>query len=207
MKDRYIVAITGASGAIYGVRLVEVLSKAECEIHLTITEAAAKVISHELMVPLDLENEEEVKRFFGNNVIYYHYNQLESPIASGSYKTNGMIVVPCSVGALGRIASGISNNLVERAADVMLKERRKLILVPRETPFSSIHLENMLRLSNAGAVILPAIPGFYHHPRSIDDQVDFVVSRILDHLGIDNQLIKRYGELSKLQSKSNIFED
>jgi len=89
----------------------------------------------------------------------------------------------------------------------MLKERRKLILVPRETPFSSIHLENMLRLSNAGAVILPAIPGFYHHPRSIDDQVDFVVSRILDHLGIDNQLIKRYGELSKLQSKSNIFED
>ena len=207
MKDRYIVAITGASGAIYGVRLVEVLSKAECEIHLTITEAAAKVIAHELMVSLDLENEEEVKRFFGNNVIYYHYNQLESPIASGSYKTNGMIVVPCSVGALGRIASGISNNLVERAADVMLKERRKLILVPRETPFSSIHLENMLRLSNAGAVILPAIPGFYHHPRSIDDQVDFVVSRILDHLGIDNQLIKRYGELSKLQSKSNIFED
>lgn len=182
----FIVAITGASGAIYAKRLLEILCKKNYKIHLTLTENSVKVIEKELDKHLDLQNGKEVLNFFcpskSKNIVYHHFKKLDAPIASGSYKTDGMVIVPCSMGTLGRIANGISSNLIERAADVILKERRKLILVPRETPFSSIHLENMLKLSNTGAIILPASPGFYQKPKTIDDQVDFIINRILSHL-------------------------
>ena len=128
---------------------------------------------------------------------------IDAPIASGSFQCGGMVVAPCSMGTLGRIAGGISGSLIERAADVMLKERRKLILVPRETPLNAIHLENMLRLSHAGAVILPAMPGFYHCPERVSELVDFIVARILDHLEVPNDLIKRYGgqELAEAEGR------
>src|SRR3972149_1107776 len=136
MRKRFVIAMTGASGQIYGKRLLDALNRTDCEVYLTLTEAAAKVIAHELMVPLDLRNEEEVIAFFGGkNIKYCHYTEFESPPASGSFKIDAMAIVPCSVGTLGRIASGAASNLVERAAGVWLKERRKLILLPRETPF------------------------------------------------------------------------
>ena len=131
------------------------------------------------------------------NVEVHHYKDLEVSIASGSYRHDGMVVCPCSGGTLGRIACGASSNLIERAADVCLKERRRLILVPRETPLSDIHLENMLRLSRAGATILPASPGFYSRGDTVERLVDFVVSRVLDHLGVENTLMERYGEPSR----------
>lgn len=128
------------------------------------------------------------------NVHYNHYKDLEVPIASGSYRTDGMAIVPCSGGTLGRIACGASSNLIERAAEVCLKERRRLILVPRETPYSEIMIENMLRVTRAGAMVLPASPGFYSGETRIEQVIDFIVSRVLDHLGVENTLIGRYGE-------------
>ncbi len=195
---RFVCAITGASGVIYGKRLLEVISSHNYEIFLTVSESALKVMNHELMIDFDLRNEGEVMGgLLGEekeNVTYFHYQDVAAPIASGSFKTNGMVIVPCSMGTLGRIASGISSNLIERAADVMLKERRPLVVVPRETPYSAIHLRNMLELTDAGAIVLPASPGFYSQNESIQDIVDFVVSRALDHIGIPNNLMSRYGE-------------
>jgi len=195
---RFVVALTGGSGAVYGRRLLEVLANTGATVHLTLSEAAAKVIAHELAISLDLTDGPAVVRsLLGNetsNVTVHHYKDLEVPIASGSYKTDGMVVCPCSGGTLGRIACGASSNLIERAADVCLKERRKLILVPRETPLSLIHLENMVRLTHAGAIILPASPGFYSRSDSVNRLVDFVISRILDQLGVENTLMQRYGE-------------
>ncbi len=128
------------------------------------------------------------------NVQHHHYKDLEVSIASGSYKTDGMAIVPCSGGTLGRISCGASSNLIERAAEVCLKERRKLILVPRETPYSEIMIENMLRVTRAGGMILPASPGFYAGETRIEQAIDFIVSRVLDHLGVENTLMQRYGE-------------
>ena len=201
MTDRLIVAMTGGSGAAYARRLLERLLKAEAdeppEIHLTVSEAAGKVIEQELQVPVDVTSEESVRAVLcpnvGERVSVHYYKDVAAPPASGSFRVRGMVIVPCSMGTIGRIASGCSSNLIERAADVCLKERRKLILVPRETPYSQIHLENMLRLTQAGAIVLPASPGLYHHPRGVMDLVDFVVDRILDHIGYPHLVGKRYG--------------
>jgi 4-hydroxy-3-polyprenylbenzoate decarboxylase len=165
---------------------------------LTVSGPASRVIAHELRLELDLSDGASVIRALlgrdAANVAWHPAGDFETPIASGSYRHDGMAVVPCSMGTLGRIATGCSTSLVERAADVCLKERRRLVVVPREMPYSEIHLENMLRLTRAGAIVLPASPGFYSRSDSVEQLVDFVVSRILDHLGVDNDLMRRYGE-------------
>ena len=181
-----IVAITGASGACYGVRLLEVLVAQNLEPYVVVSPAGRQVMSVELGSG-DLKDhlgaagwrEEDVRDF-------------TSPLASGSFQTQGMVIVPCSTGTLGSIANGISSNLIHRAAEVSLKERRPLILVPRETPLSQIALKNMLTLSQAGAQIVPASPGFYHGPASIQDLVDFVVGRVLDGMKIPHNLTRRW---------------
>jgi len=181
---RLIVAITGASGVIYGKRLLEVLREKNVETHLIISRAAEKVIEHELEIAKgDLE---ELANY------PYDVDDLSAPFVSGSFKTDGMIIIPCSMKTLAGIAHGYSDNLVLRAADVTLKEKRKLVLVPRETPFNVIHLRNMLALAEQGVVIVPAMPAYYHKPKGINDLVDFVVGKVLDLLGIDHTLYKRW---------------
>ena len=193
-------AITGASGVQYGLRLLVCLVKANCRVHLLMSNAAAIVANTETQLQMPQEMNAQ-QRFFDEytsavdgQITLYAKDDWFSPVASGSASPSSMVVCPCSGGSLSAIASGASNNLIERAADVALKERRKLILVPRETPYSEIHLENMLKLTRMGAVILPASPGFYQNPNNIDDLIDFVVARILDQLGIDNGLLARWGE-------------
>ena len=194
---RLIVGITGASAGVYGVRLLEVLTQHEdIEVHLTISASGVRALSEELQIEIDLDNF-ELKSLIGISsprVVYHHESDIAAPIASGSFRTEGMIVVPCSMGSLASIASGISRNLIQRAADVCIKEKRKLVLVPRETPLSPIHLENMLKLSHMGVCILPAMPGFYHFPKDVDDLLNFVVTKILDQFGIDTKLIQRWKE-------------
>jgi flavin prenyltransferase len=226
MRD-VVVAITGASGAIYAVRLLEVLVAAGRTVHVTMSPAATQVFQHELGMTLDLERfdprqllpKDELladdsplkflrggappslhnssvfsdSEIFSGQLIYHRYRDYNSGIASGSFLTDGMVVCPCSGGTLAAIATGQSQNLIHRAADVHLKERRKLILMTRETPLSSIALDNMKRLSDLGVVILPASPGFYHQPRSMQDLVDFVVARICDQLGVRHELVRRWG--------------
>jgi len=191
---KLIIAITGASGVIYAKRLLEILSQKDYFIHLTISEAGAVIIQDELDIEINLEDfkSEFLTGFPADNIIYHHFSDIKAPISSGSYKTDGMIIVPCSMNTLGAIAAGIANNLIHRAADVCIKENRKLVLAPRETPLSSIHLENMLKLSQMGVCILPAMPGFYHKPQTIDEQVDFIVCKILDGFEIENNLIRRW---------------
>ena len=196
------VGLTGASGLIYGLRLIEELLAAGVRVWVLYTKAAVIVAHQELELEWSARPEELQAWFLA------HYptraGQLKvfgreawfAPVASGSYPADAMVVVPCTMGALAAIAQGMSDNLLERAADVMLKERRKLILVPREMPFSLIHLENMTRLAQAGATIMPPNPGFYHHPQAIGDLVDFVVARLLDHLGVKHRLLARWGEES-----------
>lgn len=193
------IAFTGASGAPYGLRLVECLLRANCVVHLMISAAARVVLTqeHGLKLPGAPEACEQILTAKFNaepgQLRVYGKEQWFSPVASGSGAPKKMVICPCSTGTLAAVATGMSNNLIERAADVVLKERGKLILVPRETPFNSIHLEHMLKLSNLGAVIMPAAPGFYHEPKSIDDLVDFMVARILDHLEIEHHLSSRWG--------------
>lgn len=195
-----IIAMTGASGTAYGLRLLETLLKSGCPVYLLVSKAAHMVLAME--TPLDVPSRPaDMQRFFTE-----HYNVDKSlltvfsredwtaPIASGSHRAQHMVVCPCTTGTLAAIANGNSDNLMERAADVMLKEQRKLIVVVRETPLSVIHLENMLKLAKAGATILPANPGFYHQPEVIEDLVDFIVARILDHIGIEHELLPRWGE-------------
>jgi len=195
---RYVLAITGASGSAYGRRMLEVLAETGAEIHLTVSRPASMVAAHELGIQFDPEDGPATLRaLLGSepeNVVVHRTRDLDAPVASGSFRHDGMAVVPCSMGTLGRIAHGLSSSLAERAADVCLKERRKLILVPRETPYSTIHLENMLKLSQAGAIVLPASPGLYAGATTVEHLVDFVVSRALDHLGVENNLMQRYGE-------------
>ncbi len=204
-----VVAITGGSGVIYGVRLLEVLLATGLEVHLTISPAATQVLQQELGIQLNL-NQLEPGIFdafaFGNTgqtesnqkpagqLLYHHFQDFQAGIASGSFLTAGMVICPCSMGTLASLANGISTNLIHRAADVHLKERRKLIVVPRETPLGVIQLQNMKALAEAGGVILPAMPGFYHRPQSIQDLVDFVVTRICDQLEVPVKLTKRWGE-------------
>ena len=198
---RFVLAITGASGTAYGRRMLEVLADTGAEIHLTVSGPAAKVAAHELGLRFDPDDgPETVRALLGHepaNVVFHRSSELEAPVASGSFRHDGMAVVPCSMGTLGRIAHGVSSGLADRAADVCLKERRRLVLVPRETPYSMIHLENMLALTRAGATILPASPGLYAGATTVEQLVDFVVGRALDHLGVENHLIQRYGETAK----------
>ncbi len=194
-----VVGITGASGVIYARRLLQVLVNSGRRVHLTISPSGAEVLAHELGLSVDLANFDPQRLLSANEaptgeLVYHHYQNFRAGIASGSFLTGGMVVCPCSMGTLASIASGQSTNLIQRAADVHLKERRKLIVVPRETPLGSIQLENMKRLADAGAVILPAMPGFYHGATSILDLVDFVVGRICDQLGVAHQLCRRWSE-------------
>lgn len=199
-ERRVTLAVTGASGSQYALRLLDCLVRADVEVFFLISQAAQLVVATE--TELQLPPKPQALEAF----LTEHYQAREgqirvfgkqdwmSPVASGSGAPSAMVVCPCSTGTLSAIATGASNNLIERAADVTLKERRKLILVPRESPYSTIHLENMLTLSRMGTVILPASPGFYHQPQSIDDLVDFVVARILNQLGIEQDLLQRWGE-------------
>lgn len=214
-NEPIVVAITGASGAIYAVRLMQVLCRTDHEIHLTISPSGAAVIAQELGLRLDLRNpdlaslvgtipkwttSESVRdtakqacSVASQRIRYYQYDDFMTPIASGSFRTRAMVVCPCSGSTLSGIARAAASNLIQRAAEVHLKEHRKLVLVPRETPISILQLENMQRVAAAGAVVLPAMPGWYHGVDSLDSLVDFVVARILDQLDVDNTLIQRWG--------------
>jgi 4-hydroxy-3-polyprenylbenzoate decarboxylase len=235
MLRNLVVAITGASGAIYGVRLLDVLLAAGRSVHLVISPAGAEVLRLELGLKVDCERfrledllppeaalatDSPLRRWLARSnqsasgrrqpaeqtaavpqqpkrrgTVYYHrYQDFFAPIASGSHLTGGMAVCPCSMDTLAAIASGLSANLIQRAADIHLKERRPLILVPRETPLSAIQLDNMRRAAEAGAVLLPAMPGFYHDPNEIGDLVDFVVGRVCDQLSVEHQLFRRWGQ-------------
>jgi 4-hydroxy-3-polyprenylbenzoate decarboxylase len=194
---RLALAMTGASGAVYGLRVLEELQRAEgTEIHLTISPSAAKVlrVEHDIEVDLDHFEPAMLNLLQGGRITYHHHADVAAPLASGSFRVEAMAIVPCSMGCAGRIAHGISGDLVERAADVMIKERRRLIAVPRETPLSAVHLENLLALSRLGVTVLPASPGFYGRPRSVSEMVDFIVARVLDHLGVEHGLGPRWGE-------------
>lgn len=194
------VALTGASGAQYGLRLIEALVAANHEVWVLISKAAHLVIATETDADLPARPERLAAELIARSgarpgqIRCFGREEWMSPVASGSGAPSSMVICPCSTGTLSAVATGASNNLIERAADVALKERRRLILVPRETPLSAIHLEHMLNLSRLGAVILPAAPGFYHQPESIDDLVDFIVARILNQLGIEHHLMPRWGE-------------
>ena len=198
-QKRITLAITGASGAPYALRLLEVLLAADYQVYLLISSAGRVVLATEqnLQVPA---NPQAATAFFeekyspkDGQLIVCGKEEWFSPVASGSAAPKQMVVCPCSAGSVSAIATGASNNLIERAADVVIKEKGQLILVPREMPLSSIHLQNMLTLSQAGVTIMPAAPGFYHNPETIDDLVNFVVARILDHLGIEQSLMERWG--------------
>jgi flavin prenyltransferase len=194
-----VVAITGASGSIYGLRLVEELLKADYRVTLLLTRSGLEVLRYETGLNWEgssSERKQLMRDYFGGTSRLDHFDQADmfAPIASGSSAPDAMIVVPCSMGSAARIASGISDNLIERVADVMLKEGRRLIVVPRETPLHQIHLANLLRLSQTGATILPAMPAFYHQPKSIDDLVTFLVGKVLDSLQIEHRLFQRWGE-------------
>ena len=193
-------ALTGASGMPYGMRLLECLLKNGLSVYLLYSQAAQIVAQQEMGIALPARTGEAaalLSESFGTPphlLRVFGREEWFAPVASGSNPADAMVVCPCTMGSLAAIAQGLSDNLIERAADVMLKEGRKLILVPRETPFSAIHLENMLKLARLGVVILPPNPGFYHHPQSVDDLVDFVVARILDQLGVRNELMPRWGQ-------------
>ncbi|MCH2113664.1 MAG: UbiX family flavin prenyltransferase [Pirellulales bacterium] len=227
MKKNVCVGITGASGAVYVVRLIEVLLATGHDVHLSISPSGAQVIDQEMDLAVDLENFKATDLMLDNvaaaedskirplqaiagsgtsdsNVLageagrigelhYHHYQDFGAPVASGSFLTQGMVVCPCSGTTLSAIAHGAAGNLIQRAAEVHLKERRRLILVPRETPLSMPHIENMQFATRAGAVVMPASPGWYHGVTTLRDLVDFMAARICDQLGIDNCLIKRWG--------------
>lgn len=184
---RIVVAITGASGVIYGKRLLEVLKAKNVETHLIVSEAAEKVIEHELAM-----SKKDVEKLATHA---YDTNDLTAPLMSGSFRTDGMVVVPCSMKTLAGIAHGFADNLILRAADVMLKENRRLVVVPRETPLSVVHLQNMLAVAKLGVSVVPGMPAFYTKPEKISQLIDFVVGRVLDCFGIEHELFKRYSGL------------
>lgn len=202
MPDTVCLAFTGASGMPYGLRLLECLLAAGCHVQLLYSQAAQIVARQEIDLDLPARASEARSRLLERcgvanaRLDVFSREQWFAPVASGSNPPDAMVVCPCSMGTLAAIAQGLASKLIERAADVVLKEGRKLILVPRETPLSVIHLENLLRLARAGAVILPPNPGFYHHPQRIADLVDFVVARILDQLSVPHSLIPRWGDPS-----------
>jgi len=200
MKNIVTVAITGASGAQYGLRLIECLLQANCSVYVMVSKAAHIVIATETEHKLPAQAaqlEAALSELFSakpGQLKVFCKEDWMAPVASGSGAPSHMVVCPCSTGTLSAIATGASNNLIERAADVALKERRKLILVPREAPYSEIHLEHMLKLTRMGAVVVPASPGFYHQPQTITDLIDFVVARLMNQLGIEQTLVAPWGE-------------
>jgi 4-hydroxy-3-polyprenylbenzoate decarboxylase len=192
-------AMTGASGAQYGLRLLEILLKAQCRVYLMLSKPAQLVIGTETEFKLPSRSA-EIESFLtqrfratAGQLQVFAPEQWSAPVASGSGAAQAMVICPCSMATLSAVAVGASRSLIERAADVMIKEQRKLILVPRETPLSAVHLQNMLKLARLGITILPANPGFYHQPRQVADLVDFVVARVLDHLGIAHDLMPTWG--------------
>ena len=203
MSERHIVlAMTGASGAVYGLRLAEELLRAGLRLSLLTSTAGFLVLKEECGLEWAGEPEQvagKIREYFGEKgearfaPAYFAEDDFLAPMASGSAAPDAMVVCPCTMGTTARIAAGLSGNLLERTADVMLKEGRPLLLVPRETPLSAIHLENLLKLARMGVRIVPAMPAFYHHPQSIDDQVDFVVGKVLDQLGVEHTLFQRWG--------------
>lgn len=198
--ERITLAFTGASGALYGLRLLELLLAAEKEVFVLISKAARVVIGTEtaLRLPAGTKaTKAALREYVGHlkgKLVVCGLEQWTSPVASGSGAPSAMVVCPCSTGTLSAIAQGASNNLIERAADVAIKEGRQLILVPREAPYSAIHLENMLKLARLGVTILPASPGFYQQPQTAAELVDFIVARLLDQLGVEQTLLPRWGE-------------
>ena len=196
----YAVALTGGSGAPYALRLLQVMMAGGHEVHVVVSAAGETVLQIECGVKLGKTPREKAAALAtvietpdATRLRVFAPDNLAAPISSGSFPCAGMVIVPCSTGTLGRVANGISSNLIERAADVMLKERRPLVVVPRETPLNEIHLRNMLALRQAGADILPAMPAFYHKPRHISDLIDMIVGRVLDRLGVENTLFHRWG--------------
>jgi 4-hydroxy-3-polyprenylbenzoate decarboxylase len=203
VNDRpIVVGLTGASGAAYALRFLAALRRLGRAAKVIASPSAADVFQMETGVTLGASPRQTAAALCqalalpteDPGIEVYDHKNFAAPVSSGSYRTGGMIVIPCTTGTLGGIAAGTSRNLIERAAEVTLKESRRLVLVVRETPLSSVQLENMLRLARAGAVILPANPGFYHRPRTLDDIVDFVVARALDALGLDHEVGRRWGE-------------
>jgi flavin prenyltransferase len=189
-----VLAVTGASGAPYAVRLLECLVAAEHPVSLIVSDHGLRLLSTEMDIPSVAALRSRVGGRWDDVVRVYDDRDRGAAPASGSALSAGMVICPCSMGTISAIAAGASRSLIERAADVALKERRRLIVVPRETPYSAIHLENMLTLTRAGAVVMPASPGFYNRPASIDDLVAFVVARVLDHLDVAHALLPRWGE-------------
>jgi 4-hydroxy-3-polyprenylbenzoate decarboxylase len=203
MNERQVVlALTGASGAIYGLRLAEELLRASVRLTVLISRPGFAVLKEECGLVWEgdaVAVREALCRHFGvgsQQLAYYAEDDFFAPIASGSAAPHALVICPCSMGTLARIAAGVSGNLLERCADVMLKERRRLVMVPRETPLSEIHLENMLKLTRMGVRMIPAMPAFYHQPQSLDDLVDFVVGRVLDCIGVEHRLVRSWGEES-----------
>ncbi|MUT65481.1 UbiX family flavin prenyltransferase [Paenibacillus sp. NEAU-GSW1] len=197
-KRRWVVGITGASGSIYGIRLIEELIRASFTVHLVITEAGWRVLKEELGWETSRRQaalEQAFGRQLSDGKLVFHPNaDIGASIASGSFLAEGMAIVPCSMGSLASLAHGISDDLLTRAADVMLKEGRKLLLVPRETPLHAIHLENMLKLSRLGVRMIPAMPAFYYKPQSMDEMVDFLVGKVLDNMNVEHSLYRRWGD-------------
>ncbi|MEW5746377.1 MAG: flavin prenyltransferase UbiX [Nitrospirota bacterium] len=190
---RFVLAITGASGSIFGVRILEELLKS-AEVHLVISSNTFPIIKDETGIAWSGETQAIVRKQFATDRLHFHEDRhMYAPVASGSFKTDGMLVVPCSMKTLAGIANGYANNLIERAADVTIKEGRPLLLAPREMPFSPLHLENMLKLARLGITIAPPVPAFYQQPRSLDDMVDFIVGKMLDRFGVEHELFKRWG--------------
>ena len=195
LAERWVVGITGASGAVYGIRLVQVLLEAGYAVHLVVTDAGWRVLQEELNWKVT-NRRDAVQTAFGayaDRVEYHSIKDIGASIASGSFRVKGMVIIPCSMGTLSSIAHGTSDNLMTRSADVMLKEGRPLVIVPRETPLHAIHLENMLKLSRLGVRIIPAMPAFYHQPETLDDIIDFLVGKVLDTMNIEHQLFQRWG--------------
>lgn len=195
-----VVAMTGASGAAYGLRLLEVLLNSGRTVHLLISPAASEVLITETGRTVDLDSfqprslfEESVTASSLERLQYHHYRNFQAGIASGSFLTGGMVICPCSMGTVAAVAHGISENVIHRAADVHLKERRKLVLVPRETPLGVVQLRNLTVVAEAGAVVLPAMPAYYTKPQTVSDMVDFIVGRICDQLSVEHRLFRRWG--------------
>jgi 4-hydroxy-3-polyprenylbenzoate decarboxylase len=195
----YTVAITGASGAPYAYRLLQMLISDGHSLYISISGDGLAIFGDETNLHLkgsENDIQYEIARHFGakeGQITYFDEDNMRAPIASGSITVDAMVVIPCSMKALASISNGFASNLIERAADVMLKEKRKLIMVPRETPLSAIHLTNMLTLAELGCHIIPAMPAFYHHPKAVSDMVDFVTGRVLNSLGIENDLAPKWG--------------
>ncbi len=193
MKKTYVLAITGASGSIFGLRVLQELARVS-RLFVCVSSSAIPIVRAETALDLSVPDSQRALREYASSdeVHLYRESELHAPIASGSVRTDGMLIVPCSIKTLSAISQGQANNLIERSADVTIKEGRKLLLSPREMPFSAIHLENMLKLARLGVRISPPVPAFYHNPKTLESMIDFIVGKILDGMGEENELYKRW---------------